>query len=81
MKKPILAEKETLTTEEAIRLFGLSRRRFKRLMEEKGSLPFMAAYGTRRLIIRAELERWLTAHPEEKEELKNGAYRKTAKQA
>jgi excisionase family DNA binding protein len=77
MKRPILAEKETLTVEEAISLFGLSRRKFRRLIEST-ELCFMALYGSRRLVIRTELERWLKHHPTEKEELKNGTYRKTA---
>ena len=77
MKKPILAEKETLTVEEAISLFNLSRRKFRRLIETTEPC-FMALYGSRRLVIRTELERWLKHHPAEKEELKNGTYRKTA---
>lgn len=77
MKKPILAEKETLTVEEAISLFNLSRRKFRRLIESTEP-SFMALYGSRRLIIRTELERWLKKQPSEKEALKNGTYRKTA---
>ena len=77
MRKPILAEKETLTVEEAISLFGLSRRKFRRLIETTEPY-FMALYGSRRLVIRTELERWLKHHPAEREDLKNGTYRKTA---
>jgi len=77
VKKPILAEKETLTVEEAISLFDLSRRKFRRLIETKEPC-FMALYGSRRLVIRTELERWLERHPAERKEMKNGTYRKTA---
>jgi len=80
MRKPPLAEKETLTTEEAIRLFGLSRRKFRNLIEEN-RLPFMAAYKDRRLVIRDELAEYLKNNPEVKEALKNGASRKTANKA
>ena len=77
MRKPILAEKETLTVEEAISLFDLSRRKFRRLIESAEPC-FMAFYGSRRLVIRTELERWLKHHPAERENLKNGTYRKTS---
>lgn len=76
MKKPILAEKETLTVEEAISLFNLSRRRFHKLIDNQEPC-FMALYGSRRLVIRTEFARWLLQHPAEREELNNGAYRKT----
>lgn len=81
MSRPILAEKDTLTVEEAISLFNLSRRKFWKLMKGMDDIPFLAMYGTRRLIIRAELERWLKFHPSEKEDLKNGTYRKTTQKA
>ena len=77
MKRPILAEKETLTVEDAISLFNLSRRKFRRLIESTEPC-FMALYSSRWLVIRTELERWLKYHPAEKEALKNGTYRKTA---
>ena len=49
--------------------------------EGHGTIPFLAMYGSRRLIIRSELELWLQNHPHEKEALKNGTYRKTAQEA
>ena len=81
MRRPRIEEKETLTVEEAISLFGLSRRKFWKLMKSMDTIPFLAMYGSRRLIIRSELELWLKNHPHEKEALKNGAYRKTAQEA
>ena len=81
MRRPRIEEKETLTVEEAISLFGLSRRKFWKLMKNMDTIPFLAMYGSRRLIIRSELELWLKNHPYEKEALKNGKYRKTAQEA
>ena len=81
MRRPRIEEKETLTVEEAICLFGLSRRKFCKLMKSMDMIPFLAMYGSRRLIIRSELELWLQNHPHEKEVLKNGTYRKTAQEA
>lgn len=68
-----------MTVEEAISLFGLSRRKFWKLMNGMDTIPFLAMYGSRRLIIRSEL--WLKNHPHEKEALKNGTCRKTAQEA
>ena len=81
MRRPRIEEKETLTVEEAISLFGLSRRKFWKLMKNMDTIPFLAMYGSRRLIIRSELELWLKNHPHEKEALKNGTYRKTDQEA
>ena len=81
MRRPRIEEKETLTVEEAISLFGLSRRKFWKLMKNMDTIPFLAMYGSRRLIIRSELELWLKNHPHEKEALNNGTYRKTAQEA
>lgn len=49
-------------------------------MNGMDTVPFLAMYGSRRLIIRSELELWLQNHPHEKEVLKNGTYRKTTQQ-
>ena len=50
MNKPLLEDKDFLTVIETAEFFGLSRRKLFRLVEE-GNLPFMAMYGTRKLII------------------------------
>ena len=72
MKKPALSEKDFLNSEEAIELYGLSRRRFYRLLKEKKKNSFTALYGSRRLVIRKEFEKYLDENPEEREALKNG---------
>ena len=54
-----LEEKELLTVEETIKLFNLSRGKFKRLIREV-ELSFVIAYGKQqRFIIREELIRYL----------------------
>lgn len=73
MKKPTLVEKDFLNPEETIELFSLSRRKFYRLIKEGKQLGFLALYGSRRLIIRGEFERYLEANPKVKEGLKNAS--------
>ncbi len=53
MRKPTADEKDILNQEEAIVHFELSRRKFYKLLKER-RYAFMALYGNRRLIIRAE---------------------------
>lgn len=57
-------EKDILNQEEAIVHFGLSRRKFYKLLKEGKDTPFMAMYGSRRLIIRTEFAKYLEKHPE-----------------
>jgi len=64
MKKPMANEKDILNQEEAIVHFGLSRRKFYKLLKEGKDTPFMAMYGSRRLIIRTEFAKYLEKHPE-----------------
>ncbi|MGF0034268.1 excisionase [Bariatricus sp. SGI.154] len=64
MKKPSAEQKDILNQEEAIVYFGLSRRKFYKLLKEGKNTPFMAMYGSRRLIIRTEFEKYLEKHPE-----------------
>lgn len=64
MKKPMASEKDILNQEEAIAHFGLSRRKFYKLLKEGKDTPFMAMYGSRRLIIRTEFAKYLEKHPE-----------------
>ena len=73
MKKPALLEKDFLNPEEAIEMYGLSRRRFYRLLKEKKKNSCTALYGSRRLVIRKEFEKYLDENPEEREALKNGS--------
>ena len=72
MKKPALAEKETLNPGETAALYNLSRRKFFRLLQSDEKFPFLAYYKERKLIIRNEFEKYLESHPEMKEGLKNG---------
>lgn len=64
MKRPKAEQKDILNQEEAIVYFGLSRRKFYKLLKEGRDIPFMALYGSRRLIIRTEFEKYLEKHPE-----------------
>ena len=73
MRKPSLAEKDFLNPNEAIELFGLSRRKFYKLLEEGKKLRFIAFYGSRKLIIWTEFEKYLELNPEAKEVLKNAS--------
>ena len=70
MQKPGLEEKDFLTVIETAELFNLSRRKMFRLVETP-NLPFMALYGTRKLIIKDEFIKYLNK-PGVKEELTNG---------
>jgi excisionase family DNA binding protein len=70
MSRPSLADKEFLTVIETAEYFGLSRRKLIRLAEEKNP-PFMAMYGTRKLIIKDEFIKYLKK-PGVKEGLVNG---------
>ena len=70
MKKPALAEKELLNPDEAIRLYGFSSRKFRRLLKQDP--PFVIMYNTRRLIRRTAFDAFLKAHPTAYEDLRNG---------
>lgn len=62
--KPKLAEKDVLNVQEAIEYFTLSRRRFYSLLAGDENPGFIAKYGTRQLIIRSELQKYIMKHPE-----------------
>ncbi len=66
-----LGEKEYLNPQEAIKHWNLSNRKFYAFLK-KGPYEFIALYGTRKLILRAEFDRYLKMHPEVKEGLANG---------
>ena len=60
MEERKLEEKELLTVDEAIKLFNLSRGKFKRLLREV-ELSFVVPYGKQqRFIVREELIRYLS---------------------
>ena len=73
MSRPSLADKDFLTVIETAEYFGLCRRKLFRLAEEK-NLPFMAMYGTRKLVIKDEFKKYLK-RPGVKEGLANGKLR------
>lgn len=81
MKKPILEQKDILNPEEAIACFGLSRRKLNRLLNDGKKHTFTALYGSRKLIIRTEFEKYLEQNPGVKEELKNGRSRSSKNKA
>lgn len=66
-----LAAKAILNPGEAIQLYGLSARRFYKLIQSQKRLPFVALYNKRKLIIRSEFDKYLELNPEEKERLRN----------
>lgn len=72
MKKVDLESKSIFNPEEAILFYDLSRRKFKKLLDEQKDLPFIAFFRTRKLIMREEFERYMVENPEIREELKNG---------
>lgn len=72
MKKPTLAEKETLNPGEAAAFYNMSRRKFFRFLESGEKYPFLAFYKKRKIIIKSEFEKYLESHLEIKEGLKNG---------
>lgn len=78
MSKPSLADKDFLTVIETAEFYGLSRRKLFRLVEEK-NLPFLAMYGTRKLIIKSEFVKYLSK-PGIKEGLANGKPRTKKRQ-
>ena len=72
--RPDLETKAILNPGEAIQLYGMSIRRFRQLIQQRRKLPFLALYHKRKLIIRAEFDKYLEDHPEEKEYLKNARH-------
>lgn len=77
MCKPQLAEKDTLSPNEAIELFLLSRRKFYALLKSNQELCFLARFRSRKLIIRDEFAKYYADHPElERGEIRGGKNRK-----
>lgn len=62
-----LEDKDVFNPEEAILYYNLSRRKFKRLLDENEDLPFIAYFRTRKLIIQSEFENYL----EEKQDIRD----------
>ena len=72
MRRKELDTKSTFIPEEAIEFYNLSRRKFKRMLDEDEDLPFIAYFRKRKLIIRDEFEKYMEENPELKEVLRNG---------
>ena len=72
LRKGQLAHKSICNTEEAVTFYGLSRRKFKKLLEGDEELPFIAYFRKRKLIVRDEFETYMTENPDIMEGLKNG---------
>lgn len=70
MNKELIEGKDFLTVIETAELYNLSRRKLFRLVKQE-NLPFMAMYGTRKLIIKDEFIKYLQK-PGVKEGLANG---------
>ena len=64
MKKQAAGQKDILNQEEAIVHFELSRSKFYKLLKNGKDNKFVAKYGSRRLIIQSEFEKYLTDYPE-----------------
>lgn len=78
VKSISLGEKEYLNPGEAAVHWNLSRRKFFKFLEDD-HLPFVALYGTRKLIIRAAFDKYLHDNPRKKVELANGEANNTKK--
>lgn len=63
-----LGEKEYLNPQEAIKYWNLSNRKFYEFLKH-GPYGFIALYGKRKLILRAEFDKYLKKHPEVREAL------------
>lgn len=62
--KPHIKDKDTMTVQETVEHYKLSRRKFYELLHQDG-LDFIAFYyNGRRLILRTEFEKYLNKHPE-----------------
>ena len=64
MKRATPESKDILNPTETIEYFGLSRRKFYSLLNEKKKHSFIVLYGSRKLIIRNDFEKYLHVHPE-----------------
>lgn len=62
--KPQIGEKATMTVQEAVNHYCLSRRKFYDTLHLPGMNFVVFYYDGRRLIIREEFEKYLSEHPE-----------------
>ena len=62
--KPQIGNKATMTVQEAVQYYCLSRRKFNALLHQPEMEFVVFYYDGRRLIIREVFEKYLDAHPE-----------------
>ena len=62
MKKAALETKDLLNPSETIEHFGLSARKFYKMLNDDTAKNFLVMYGSRKLIIRTAFEKYLSAH-------------------
>lgn len=62
--KPQIEDKATMTVQEAVAYYELSRRKFYDLLHQPGLKFLVFYYDGRRLIIREEFEKYLEEHSE-----------------
>lgn len=70
-----LNEKEYLNPQEAIRYWNLCINKFYLFLNE-GHYDFVVLYRKRKLVLRAQFDKYLSLHPEVKEALSNGSNNK-----
>lgn len=75
MSKPTLEDKDYLTPTEATVFFDLSARKFYKLLKT-GTYGFVAMYGTRKLIIKSEFEKYLELRGIKEALKKDGKHKK-----
>ncbi len=62
--KAQIGNKATITVQEAVEHYSLSRRKFYSLLHKPGLTFVVFYYNERRLILKDEFERYLESHPE-----------------
>ena len=62
--KPHIKDKDTMTVQETVEHYKLSRRKFYELLHQDGLDFITFYYNGRRLILRTEFERYLNKHPD-----------------
>lgn len=81
MARPSVAEKDVITVDEAIAYFGLSTITFRRYLREIDGADYLAFYRGRKLILRAEFEKFLNENSDMKGALTYGKSWKRTNQA
>ncbi len=72
MARPSVADKDVITVDEAIDFYHLSKFTVRKYLREVETADFLAFYRGRKLILKAEFEKFLRENPEMKEVLTHG---------